>query len=121
MENINWKDLSFGYIKTDYNVRAYYKNGKWSAPEVTESEYLSVHIAATGLHYGQEAFEGMKAYRGKDNKIRLFRWKDNARRMINSAKGVIMAEVPEELFRDAVFTAVKLNEKYVPPYDSGAA
>jgi len=121
MENINWKDLSFGYIKTDYNVRAYYKKGKWSELEVTDSEYLNIHIAATALHYGQEAFEGMKAYRGKDNKIRLFRWRENAKRMINSARGIKMAEVPEELFRDAVFKVVKLNEKYVPPYGSGAA
>ncbi|MBS0011254.1 MAG: branched-chain amino acid aminotransferase [Bacteroidales bacterium] len=121
MENINWKDLAFGYIKTDFNVRAYYKNGKWSEPEVTDSEYLNVHIAATALHYGQEAFEGMKAYRGKDNRIRLFRWKENAKRMMNSARGIVMAEVPEELFREVVFKAVKLNEKYVPPYESGAA
>ncbi|HDZ40325.1 MAG TPA: branched-chain amino acid aminotransferase [Bacteroidetes bacterium] len=121
MENINWKDLSFGYIKTDYNVRAYYKNGKWSEPEVSNSEYFNIHIAATALHYGQEAFEGMKAYRGKDNKIRLFRWKENAKRMINSARGIIMAEVPEELFGEMVFRAVKMNEKYVPPYGSGAA
>lgn len=121
MENINWKDLAFGYIKTDYNVRTYYKDGKWSEPEVSDSEYLNVHIAATALHYGQEAFEGMKAYRGKDNKIRLFRWEENAKRMINSARGIIMAEVPEDLFRDVVFKAVKLNEKYVPPYESGAA
>lgn len=121
MENINWKDLSFGYIKTDYNVRTVFKDGKWSKPEVTDSEYVNVHMAATALHYGQEAFEGMKAYRGKDNRIRLFRWKENAKRMINSARGVIMAEVPEELFKEVVFKAVKLNEKYVPPYESGAA
>ncbi|MGM0667787.1 MAG: branched-chain amino acid aminotransferase [Bacteroidota bacterium] len=121
MENINWKDLSFGYIKTDYNVRTYYKNGKWSEPEVTDSEYLNIHMAATALHYGQEAFEGMKAYRGKDNKIRLFRWKENARRMMNSARGIIMAEVPEELFGEMIFKVVRLNEKYVPPYGSGAA
>jgi len=121
MENINWKDLSFGYIKTDYNVRTYYKDGKWSEPEATDSEYLNIHIAATALHYGQEAFEGMKAYRGKDNKIRLFRWKENANRMINSARGIIMQEVPEELFREVVFKAVKLNERFVPPYGSGAA
>lgn len=121
MENINWKNLSFGYIKTDYNVRTYYKDGKWSEPEVTDSEYLNIHIAATALHYGQEAFEGMKAYRGKDNKIRLFRWKENAKRMINSARGIIMAEVPEELFGEMIFKAVRMNEKYVPPYGSGAA
>ena len=78
-------------------------------------------MAATCLHYGQEAFEGMKAYRGKDNKIRLFRWEENAKRMQRSADGILMARVPEELFHEMVMKAVKLNEKYVPPYGHGAA
>jgi branched-chain amino acid aminotransferase len=73
------------------------------------------------LHYGQEAFEGMKAYRGRDGKVRLFRWDENAKRLISSAKGVHMAPVPVELFKEAVFTAVRLNEKFVPPYGSGAS
>jgi branched-chain amino acid aminotransferase len=77
-------------------------------------------MAATGLHYGQEAFEGMKAYMGKDGKVRLFRWEDNARRMIDSAKGVIMAPVSLELFREAIFRVINLNRKYIPPYGSGA-
>jgi branched-chain amino acid aminotransferase len=78
-------------------------------------------MASTGLHYGQEAFEGLKAYRGKDGKVRLFRWEENAARLINSAKGVLMAEVPVDLFREAIFKVVRLNEKYVPPYGSGAS
>jgi branched-chain amino acid aminotransferase len=77
-------------------------------------------MAATGLHYGQEAFEGLKAYMGKDGKIRLFRWEDNARRMISSAEGVIMAPVPIELFKEALFKAIRLNKKFVPPYGSDA-
>ena len=121
MDNINWSALSFGYIKTDYNVRCYYKDGAWSDIEVTDSEYLKVHMASTGLHYGQEAFEGLKAYRGKDGRVRLFRWEENAKRLINSARGVLMAEVPVELFREAIFKVVKMNEKYVPPYGSGAS
>ncbi|MGQ9619751.1 MAG: branched-chain amino acid aminotransferase [Bacteroidales bacterium] len=121
METLDWKNLPFGYIKTDYNVRCYYRNGKWCEPEVTDSEHISIHMAATALHYGQEAFEGLKAYMGKDGKIRLFRWEENAKRMIWSARGVYMAEVPVELFREAVFTAVRLNKKFVPPYGSGAS
>ena len=70
MKNLDWGKLSFGYSKTDYNVRCYYKDGKWSAPEVSDSEMLNIHMASTCLHYGQEAFEGMKAFRGKDGKIR---------------------------------------------------
>jgi branched-chain amino acid aminotransferase len=120
MEMFDWENLPFSYIKTDYNIRCVYKDGKWSKPEVSTSEFIDIHIAATGLHYGQEAFEGLKAYKGKDGKIRLFRWDENAERMILSAEGVKMATVPKELFQEAVFQAVKLNRKYVPPYGSGA-
>jgi branched-chain amino acid aminotransferase len=121
MVTIDWNNLPFGYIKTDYNVRCFYRDGKWSKPEVSDSEFINVHIAATGLHYGQESFEGLKAYRGKDGKIRVFRWEENALRMISSADGIKMAQVPVELFKEAVFTAVKMNERFVPPYGSGAS
>jgi branched-chain amino acid aminotransferase len=120
MENIDWKSLPFGYIKTDYNIRCFYKDGKWGKPEVSSSEYINVHIAATALHYGQEAFEGLKAYMGKDGKIRLFRWKENAKRLIFSAGGIIMAAFPEDMFGDALFKVIEMNKKFVPPYGSGA-
>ncbi|MDY0099388.1 MAG: branched-chain amino acid aminotransferase [Bacteroidales bacterium] len=120
MELLDWKNLSFGYIKTDFNIRSVFKDGKWSPLEVSSSEFISMHIAASGLHYGQEAFEGMKAYMGKDGKIRLFRWEENAKRMIHSAEGLVMANVPIELFREAIFKAVLLNKRFVPPYGSGA-
>lgn len=119
--DIDWKNLPFGYFKTDYNVRTYYRNGSWGELETSSSEYINIHMAATALHYGQEAFEGMKAYRGKDGKIRVFRWEENAKRMQSSARGVMMAEVPAEIFKEAIFKVVKLNEKYVPPYGLGAA
>lgn len=121
MQNIEWAKLPFGYFKTDYNTRCYYRDGKWGEIEVSSSEYINIHMAATCLHYGQEAFEGMKAYRGKDGKIRIFRWQDNAARMRESSKGILMAEVPDELFYEMVVKAVKLNAKYVPPYGHGAA
>jgi len=119
--NIDWKNLPFGYFKTDYNVRSVHKNGQWGKLKVSGSEYINIHIAATGLHYGQEAFEGMKAYRGKDGNIRLFRWDENAKRLQSSAKGIYMAEVPSDLFFEAITKAVKLNEKYIPPYGTDAA
>lgn len=120
MEKFDWKNLPFGYIKTDYNIRCTYKDGKWGKLEVSTSEYIDIHIAATALHYGQEAFEGLKAYMGKDGKIRLFRWEENAKRLIFSADGVKMATVPVEMFREALFKVIELNKKYVPPYGSGA-
>jgi len=121
MDPIEWKSLPFGYFKTDYNVRCYYKDGKWGAPEISDSETINIHMAATCLHYGQEAFEGMKAFTGADGKIRIFRMEENAKRMIRSAQGILMAEVPVELFSEIVLKTVKLNLKYVPPYGEGAS
>ena len=121
MKNLDWGKLSFGYSKTDYNVRCYYKDGKWSAPEVSDSEMLNIHMASTCLHYGQEAFEGMKAFRGKDGKIRLFRCEENAKRMLSSAEYVMMQAPSIELFEEAVVKAIELNKEYVPPYESGAS
>jgi branched-chain amino acid aminotransferase len=118
---INWKSLPFSYLKTDYNIRCNYKDGHWGELEISSSEFISIHMAATGLHYGQEAFEGLKAFMGKDGRIRLFRWKENALRMQSSAQGIRMAEVPVELFGDAVTKAILMNRKYIPPYGSGAS
>lgn len=121
MENLNWSELGFGYIKTDYNVRCYYRDGKWGELEVSSSEIINIHMAATCLHYGQESFEGLKAFRGKDGKIRVFRMDENAKRMQSSSRGIKMAELPVEMFEEAVRKVVKLNERFVPPYESGAA
>ena len=121
MENIEWGSLPFGYFKTDFNVRCYYKNGKWGEIEVSDSEYVNIHIAATALHYGQEAFEGMKVFRGNDGKIRVFRWEENAKRMQRSCDGIMMAEPPLELFKEMMIKVIKLNEKYIPPPGHGAA
>ncbi|WP_286844662.1 branched-chain amino acid aminotransferase [Proteiniphilum sp. UBA5346] len=121
MNAIDWSNISFGYMKTDYNVRSNYRDGKWSDPELETSEYLNLHMAATCLHYGQEAFEGLKAFRGKDRKIRIFRMRENALRLQSSCRGIMMAELPLELFEEMVLLVVKKNEHFVPPYDSGAS
>ena len=120
-KELDWGNLSFGYIPTDYNVRCYYRDGKWGDIEVSQSETVNLHIAATALHYGQEIFEGLKAFRGKDGKIRIFRLEENAKRIIDSAKGIMMEPVPAGLFAEMVKKVVKLNERFVPPYGSGAS
>ena len=121
MEQMDWSNLGFGYMKTDFNIRCTYKNGAWGDLEVHDSEYMTLHMAATALHYGQESFEGLKAFRGKDGKIRIFRMRDNALRMQDSSEGTVMAKVPVEKFEEAVVKAVRLNERFVPPYESGAS
>jgi len=121
MEKINWSELPFGYMKTDYNVRCYYKNGQWGELEVSSSETLELHIAATCLHYGQESFEGLKAFKGKDGKIRVFRLDENAKRMQKSCQAILMAELPIEKFEQAVRKVIVLNQRFIPPYESGSS
>lgn len=120
LNTVDWKTLPFGYYDTDYNVRCYYRNGQWGKIEVSSSKDISIHIAATCLHYGQEGFEGLKAYTGKDGKVRIFRVEENAKRMQNTAHRVLMAPPPVELFREMVHTVVKANKRFVPPYGYGA-
>lgn len=120
MENLDWSNLGFGYHKTDYNVRCYYRNGKWGEIEVCSEETIPMHMAATCLHYGQEAFEGLKAYRCPDGKVRVFRPDENAARLQSTCRGILMPELPTERFIEMVDKVVKLNEKFIPPYESGA-
>ena len=120
MKNLDWSKLPFGYIPTDYNVRCYYRDGKWGEVEVCSDEYIKMHMAATCLHYGQEAFEGLKAYRCPDGKVRVFRMDENAARLQSTCRGILMPEVPTELFEEMVTKVVRLNQDYIPTYESGA-
>jgi len=70
---LDWGNLIFGYTKTDYNVRCYYRNGKWGELEISSSESINLNIASVSLHYGQQAFEGLKIFEGQDGKARVFR------------------------------------------------
>ncbi|MEI7596998.1 MAG: branched-chain amino acid aminotransferase [Bacteroidota bacterium] len=121
MNAIDWKNLPFGYYKTDYNTRCYFRDGKWGEIETTSSEIINIHMSATCLHYAQEAFEGLKAYMGKDGQVRIFRWEENYERLKNSAEGVFMAVVPKEVFHQSILKAIQLNKAYIPPYGTGAA
>lgn len=121
MKELDWANLPFGYMKTDYNVRIYYRNGQWGELEVCSEETIPMHMAATCLHYGQEGFEGLKAFCGKDGKVRIFRLEENAARLQSTSRGLLMAELPTERFREAILKVVKLNKRFIPPYESGAS
>ncbi|MBQ3673162.1 MAG: branched-chain amino acid aminotransferase [Paludibacteraceae bacterium] len=120
MKNIDWSTLGFHYTEPDYIVRAACHDGVWEEPYATKDKYLHLHVSATCLQYGQEAFEGLKAFRGVDGKIRIFRWRENARRMARSAEGLYMTPVPEELFGKAIYLALEKNIDFLPPYGTGA-
>ena len=119
-QDIDWSKLGFHYTEPDYIVRAACHDGVWEEPYATKDKYLHLHVSATCLQYGQEAFEGLKAFRGIDGKIRIFRWRDNAKRMAKSAEGLFMKPVPEELFGKAIRLALEKNLDFVPPYGTGA-
>ena len=97
---LDWNNLGFSYIKTPWRYVAKWKDGQWEKGELTEDNYLTIHEGSPALHYGQQCFEGLKAYRRKDGKINLF--------------------VPEKMFIEAVKDVVKANEAFVPPYGTGA-
>lgn len=119
-KEIDFQHLGFRYTETDYIVRSDYHDGKWSPLYATQDKTINLHVAATCLHYGQEAFEGLKVFRGVDGQVRVFRMEDNAIRLQQSAKGLYMAQVPVEMFCEAIKLAVQKNWDYVPPYESGA-
>ena len=120
-KNFNWHEMGFNYCPTGgENARLYYRNGAWSEPEFTDNEYIPLHISAACLHYGLEAFEGLKAYRGVDGRVRLFRAADNAARFQESARKLCLPQVPAQLFVDVCTEVVRRNEEFVPPCESGA-
>ena len=118
--DIDWSKLTFSYRPTTCHVEYHWKDGSWDQGELKTEPFINLSIAAECLHYGQAAFEGMKAYRGEDNRIRIFRPEMNARRLMASARRTCMAPVPEELFCEAVERAVRANSEWVPPYGTGA-
>ena len=119
--DLDFANLDFRYRKTDYNIRYYYRDGKWSKGELVSSENLELNIASTCLHYGQACFEGMKVFENREGKAIAFRIDENAKRLQRSAKKIFMVEVPQEIFIEAVYKVVDANRKYIPPYGTGAS
>ena len=120
-KNIDWENLDFGYRQTDKRFVANYKDGAWDEGTLTEDANIVLNECAGVLQYAQTAFEGLKAFRGKDGKIRVFRLDENAARLQSTCRGILMPELSTEKFRDAILKVIKLNERFVPPYESGAS
>lgn len=119
-KNIDWAELGFGYIKTDYRFVSNYKNGAWDEGALTEDSNVVISECAGVLQYAQTIFEGMKAYTTADGRIVTFRPDLNGERMEQSAERLEMPVYPKDEFVKAVLKTIKANEAYVPPYGSGA-
>ena len=119
-KNIDWANLGFGYIQTDYRYVSNYKNGAWDDGVLTEDANVVINECAGVLQYAQTVFEGLKAYTTSDGRIVTFRPDLNAERLEQSASRLEMPVFPKDRFVEAVKKVVKANEAYVPPFGSGA-
>ena len=119
-KDINWGELGFGYVKTDYRFVANFKDGKWDEGQLITDENIVINECAGVLQYAQTCFEGLKAYTTEDGKIVCFRPDLNAQRMADSCERLRMPVFPVEKFVEAVEKVVAANADFVPPYGSGA-
>ncbi|KAL5379071.1 hypothetical protein DPSP01_008706 [Paraphaeosphaeria sporulosa] len=123
VNTIDWSNVGFkirevaGHVESHYSV----KTGQWTTPAFVEDPFLRIHGMAPALNYGQQCYEGLKAFRGPDGNISIFRPQKNAERMQHSASFVSMPEVPTDHFLECCKLAVGMNAAYVPPHETGAA
>ena len=119
-KNIDWSNIGFGYMPTDYRYVSMYQNGSWDEGVLTSDPNITLNECACVLQYAQTCFEGLKAYTTEDGHIVTFRPDLNGERMENSAKGLEMPPFPKERCVDAITKVVEANAAFVPPYGSGA-
>lgn len=119
--DIDWSALSFSYLPTRSHIRAFCRNGTWSTGELLSDPNITMSIAATCLHYGQAVFEGLKAFRCRDGKVRVFRPDESAKRLNLSAARILGPAVDRDFFLDLVRRVVLDNIDYVPPYETGGS
>lgn len=118
--SIDWSNLGFSYMKADYSYISVWKDGSWDEGTLTEDNKLHISESSAALHYGQQCFEGLKAFMTKEGKVQLFRPDQNAKRMNMSADRLVMPQIPEDKFIQACVDVVKANMRFVPPYGTGA-
>ena len=119
-KNIDWGNIGFGYIQTDYRYVSNYKNGAWDEGGLTQDANIVLNECAGVLQYAQTVFEGLKAYTTSDGRTVVFRPDLNGERLEQSAARLEMPIFPKGRFVEAIKQVVKANEAYVPPYGSGA-
>ena len=121
MANIDWSKLTFSYTKTNTILKSEFKDGAWTPIASLTEDYLHFSAYAGALHYAIECFEGLKAFRGKDGRIRMFRPEENALRLQRSAKYLGIEAPSTELFIEMCERCIKENEEYLPPYEATGA
>lgn len=107
--------LVFGTIFTDHMFEMDYTEGKgWHDPRIVPYHNLELEPSAMVFHYGQEMFEGLKAYKTEDGRILLFRPDKNIERANHSNRRLMIPEIPEDIFMEAIKQVVKIDEAWIP-------
>jgi len=120
-KNLDWANLGFDYIETDYRYVSHYKDGKWDEGALITDSNVVLNECACVFQYAQTCFEGLKAYYTKDGDIVCFRPDLNAKRLMDSADRLVMPRFPEDRFIDAVRQVVAANRDFIPPYGYGGS
>jgi len=114
LSSVDFDNLPFGKHFADHMVEIDYADGKWGEATIVPFANLSLHPATSALHYGQAIFEGLKAQKGVDGDILVFRPDMNAKRFNESAKRMSMAEIPEAIFLESLKVLLDLDKNWVP-------
>ena len=120
IESVDLNNLAFGNVFTDHMLVCDYKNGAWMTPKIIPYQAISLEPSAKIFHYGQSIFEGMKAYKDKDEKVWLFRPEDNYKRFNISAKRMAIPELPESVFLGGLKTLIDLDKKWIPTIENSS-
>ena len=114
IDQIDFDNLAFGSVFSDHMLVCDYKNGAWEIPKIVPYQNISLDPSSKIFHYGQSIFEGMKAYKDKNDDIFLFRPLDNHKRFNISAKRMCIPEIPEEYFMEGLKTLLTLDSDFIP-------
>lgn len=114
LPEVDFDNLAFGRNISDHMFIVEYSDGQWQKPRIEPYGNLSLSPATAALHYGQAIFEGMKAYRGKDGEVLVFRPHDNWARLNHSAERLCMPTIPEEVFMSGLTELLRIDSEWVP-------
>jgi len=121
MAQLDWENLGFMYRNLPFRYRATWQEGEWQVEGLVTENQLVISESSAALHYGQQCFEGLKAYRTKSDELQLFRPDENAKRLNESARRLLMPQIPVDMFVEACKEVVRANADYVPPYGTGGS
>ncbi len=111
---IDFSNLPFGKYFSDHMLVCHFRDGQWQEPEIKPFGQLSFSYGLHALHYGQSAFEGMKAYRKDDGSVAMFRAIDNYKRLNKSAERLMMPQIPEDIFMNGLKKLLQIDAQWVP-------